>query len=126
MFFITASLAYLPGLTDADGYTFGVFKLDFIDDLLHSASGLWAAIAAWRSTHASVIYFKIFGIMYSLDGVMGLITGLGYLDGGIFLNEITPISIGVRIAANLPHILIGGIALYVGFVMSRQFMENTT
>ena len=83
MFFMVASLAYLPFLTDADGLTFGVFKLDFYDDLLHSVSGLIIALSTWRSRTAIVIFFKWFGIIYGMDGVLGLITGQGYLDGGI-------------------------------------------
>ena len=32
------SLNYIPGLTDAEGRTFGLFALDIFDDALHAAS----------------------------------------------------------------------------------------
>lgn len=126
MFFIIASLNYIPGLIDADGLLFGIFQLEPHDDLLHLGSGIWATIAALRSTRASELYFKIFGVVYGLDGVLGLITGWGYLDGGIILHTGSPHThdLMTRFFANLPHILIGGIAVYIGFVLSRRVARN--
>lgn len=123
MFVAIAALAYIPGLADADGNLFGLFKLELHDDLLHLASGIWAAVAAWRSFRASELYFKLFGTLYGLDGVMGLLLGQGYLDAGIFTKGITQLDWQTKIFANLPHILIGGIAVYIGFVLSRRFRQ---
>src|SRR5262249_31785513 len=61
LFAAVTSLNYVPGLTDSEGRTFGLFALDVFDDALHAASGLWAAIAAWWSVRATVIYFRWFG-----------------------------------------------------------------
>ena len=124
MFFFVASLAYIPGLANADGELFGVFHLDLYDDSLHFASGLWAIIAAWLSVRSSIFYFKTFGILYGMDGVIGLIFGQGYLDGGIFLYGVTPLNFGLKVAANTPHILIGGTAVVIGFVLSRRFAND--
>lgn len=121
LFLFVTSLGYLPGLTNAEGQLFGLFKLDLIDDALHLGSGIWAAIAAWRSVYASMLYFKLFGSVYGLDGLMGLIFGQGFLDGGIFIHGVTPLDFGTRFAANLPHLLIGGFAVFAGFVLSRQY-----
>jgi hypothetical protein len=49
LFAIVASLNYIPGLTDAQGRTFGLFALDVFDDALHAASGLWAALAGFAA-----------------------------------------------------------------------------
>lgn len=121
MFFIIASLAYIPGLTDESGLLFGLFSLELHDDLLHLGSGAWAALAAWRSTRASILYFRLFGILYGLDGILGLFLGQGYLDGGLFFHGITELPLMTRVFANLPHILIGGVAVYIGFVLSRLY-----
>ncbi len=43
------SLNYVPGLTDAEGRSFGIFALDIYDDALHFASAAWAALAAMIS-----------------------------------------------------------------------------
>lgn len=120
MFFFIAFMGSIPGLTNASGQLFGLFTLDFYDNALHFASGLWALIAGWYSTRAAILYFRIFGILYGLDGVMGLIFGQGYLDGGIFLYGITPLDFWTRLATNLPHIFIGGMAVYIGFGLSRK------
>lgn len=124
MFVVLGSLSYIPWINDENGVTLGIFSLQWYDNLLHYASGAWAAVAAWRSFKASEFYFKLFGILYGLDGVMGLLTGQGYLDGGIFINGITPLDWGFKIAANIPHILIGGIAVILGFVFARKFAQN--
>jgi len=124
MFFVIGSLRYIPFINDAQGYTLGIFKLEWYDDLLHYASGVWAAIAAWKSFKASEFYFKLFGIIYGLDGVMGFFLGQGYLDGGIFINGYTPLDWGFKFAANIPHIVIGGIAVFIGFVLSKRLAKN--
>ena len=124
MFLVLGSLRHIPFINDADGTTLGIFKLEWYDDALHYASGLWAAVAAWRSFKGSVFYFKLFGIIYGLDGVMGFFFGQGYLDGGIFLQGITPLDLSTRFFANIPHIAIGGIAVLIGFVLSRRFPEH--
>lgn len=125
MFYFIAALAYIPGLTDENGVLFGLFTLELHDDLLHFFSGLWAMIAGWRSRAASVFYFRTFGVLYGLDGVIGLLFGQGYLDGGIFLHPGDgPADFATRFAANIPHILIGGIAVYIGFVLSRKYLDH--
>jgi hypothetical protein len=120
MFLVIGSLAHIPFINDAQGYTLGIFKLDWWDDALHYASGLWAGIAAWRSRRDAVFYFKLFGLMYGLDGIMGFFLGQGYLDLGIILNGPTALDWGFKFFANIPHITIGSIAAFIGFYMSRK------
>ncbi len=124
MFTVLGSLSYIPWINDENGVTLGIFSLQWYDNVLHYVSGAWAAYAAWKSFRASEFYFKLFGIIYGLDGVMGFFLGQGYLDGGIFLQGITPLSWGFKFAANIPHILIGGIAVVIGFVFARKFAQN--
>lgn len=112
---------YIPGLTDSQGRAFGIFALDIYDDLLHFASAAWAACAAWVSTRASVIYFKVFGTLYLLDGLLGLATGSGYLDLGILLYGVQDLSFGFKVLANLPHIALGGFAAFTGLFLSRRY-----
>ncbi|HXF64430.1 MAG TPA: DUF4383 domain-containing protein [Caldilineaceae bacterium] len=124
LFLFVVALGHLPGLTDDQGQLFGLFQIDLVDDILHLGSGIWAGIAAWRSTRASVFYFRAFGALYSLDAVFGLLFGQGILDGGIFLYGVTPVDISTRVFANLPHVVIGGLALLIGFVLSRRSPER--
>lgn len=124
LFAVVTSLNYIPGLTDAEGRTFGLFALDIFDDALHAASGLWAALAAWRSTRATIVFFQVFGPLYCLDGLLGLATGSGYLDLGIFLHGVLDLPLVTRILMNLPHIVIGGFAAFAGFVLPRRWAER--
>jgi len=123
LFVIVAAMSYVPQFKDANGLMFGLFKLDLYDDALHLFSGIWAGVAAWLSTRASIIYFKLFGTLYLLDGVMGLFLGSGYLDFGIFIQGVLDLDLKTRIFANLPHLAIGGFAAFTGFVLSRPYAE---
>ncbi|HDZ51478.1 hypothetical protein LCGC14_0112540 [marine sediment metagenome] len=115
-----ASLNYIPGLTDDEGLAFGIFALDIFDDALHVASALWALAAALTSPRASKIFLVIFGTLYLGDGVIGIFTGYGYLDLGIFTNGSDGFSFSLfRVLANLPHIALGGVALGAGLKLGR-------
>lgn len=121
LFAVVTSLNYLPGLTDGQGRTFGLFALDGFDDALHAGSGLWAALAAWWSTRATIVFFRVFGTLYCLDGLLGLATGSGYLDLGILVHGVLDLPFGTRVLMNLPHIAIGGFAAVTGFVLARRW-----
>ncbi|MDP3895827.1 MAG: hypothetical protein Q8Q62_04050 [Mesorhizobium sp.] len=123
MFFAVVGLNYLPFIHDANGMMFGLFSLQWYDDLLHGFSGLWVLAAVFVSHRATVLFFKIFGSIYLFDGVLGLVTGSGCLDGGIFIDgfrSFDDVEFPTRFFANLPHLLIGGGAVYIGFVLSRR------
>ncbi len=115
-----AALNYIPGVTDADGVAFGIFSLDIFDDSLHAASALWALIASLLSARASRMFLLIFGALYLGDGLLGLATGSGYLDFGIFTNGVLDLPLGFKILANLPHIGLGLVAVVLSQMGSRD------
>jgi hypothetical protein len=120
LFVGVTALGYIPQFLDSQGQLFGLFKLQWWDDALHLGSGLWAAVAAWHSYNASRTYFRIFGPLYFFDGVLGLLTGSGYLDLGIILHGPMAMPIATKVAMNVPHILIGGVAILVGYVLAKK------
>ena len=123
MFFFVVGIGYVPAFNDANGYLFGLFSLQWYDDLLHAFSGVWAFAAALISHQQSVLYFRLFGAVYLFDGVLGLVTGSGCLDGGIFINgfrSLDDIELPVRFFANAPHLAIGGFAVLVGFWVANR------
>jgi hypothetical protein len=126
MFFLVVAVGYIPAFNDADGNLFGLFSLQWYDDLLHAFSGVWVAIAAFVSHRQTVLYFRLFGAIYLFDGVLGLVTGSGCLDAGIFNNGVigiigfSDIDLPARFFANLPHLVIGGTAVFIGFVLARR------
>jgi hypothetical protein len=105
---LVASLNYLPfpGIIDADGRTFGIFALDIYDDALHLVSALWALAAALISARASRMFLILFGALYFLDG---------FLDLGIFTWGVLDISYTLKFLSSAPHLILGGIALFIGF-----------
>lgn len=115
-----ASLNYLPFIPLTDGKTFGIFALDIYDDALHLASALWAGIAAWLGARASRTFLLAFGILYFADGLLGLVTGSGYLDLGIVNYGVQDLPLDFRIMANLPHLSLGGLAILSSFVFRND------
>lgn len=115
-----ASLNYIPGLVDDDGLAFGIFALDIFDDALHLASALWALAGAIISHRAARLFLLYFGALYLGDGLLGLATGSGYLDFGIFNNGVLDLPLMFRIFANTPHIALGGVALAAGLFLDRR------
>lgn len=109
-----AALNYIPGVTDSEGVAFGIFALDVYDDALHLASALWALGAAVVSARAARLFLILFGALYLADGALGLATGSGYLDLGIFTWGVQSLPFGFKMLANLPHIGLGGYALVIG------------
>ena len=125
-FMLIVALDFIPAFVDAEGRLFGLFTLDFYDNSLHAASGLWAAVATALSHNAARAYFRLFGPLYFLDGLMGLAVGSGYLDGGIFLYGPLDLPLLIRFFANVPHLLIGGIAIWVGYRLTPRREAATT
>ena len=121
--FLAALTNYLPGLTDEQGKAFGIFELDKYDDMLHFASAAWALGAAWLSRRASVIFLKTFGTLYFLDGLLGLVSGSGYLDLGILIYGVQSLPFGIKILANLPHLALGGFGIFSGFFLPKLRRE---
>ncbi len=123
MFVGVVAVGYVPGFNDAQGRLFGLFVLDLYDDSLHLASGIWAGVAALMSSKAARGYFRLFGPLYFADGVLGFFTGSGYLDLGIFLYGPVDLPLATRFFANLPHLIIGGLACWIGYRLARGKTE---
>ena len=71
------------------------------------------------SSRAARSFLVVFGALYLGDGVLGLATGSGYLDLGIFQNGVLDLPFGFKILANAPHLLLGGVALWAGLRLGR-------
>lgn len=115
-----AALNYVPGLTDEQGRSFGIFALDIYDDLLHLFSAIWAGAAAFLSNNASRAFLKYFGGLYFADGLLGLATGSGFLDLGIINYGIQDLDFTFKILANLPHLALGGVAVFSAWFLDRK------
>lgn len=107
VFLAVGVLGFVPGITSG-GHLLGVFEVDGLHNVIHILSGLAALAAAW-GMYSARLYFQVFGVVYGLVAVLGLIQGGNVLG-----------LIGVNMADNLLHVVIAGAALYAGFWMKEQ------
>jgi len=109
-------VTHTPGLSDVEGRLFGLFKIDPIDDVAHLLSGLAGAlVAGWATRHLS-LYFKVIGVAYGLDVVVGMALSRGFLDLSVFTQGPGAADLSLRnFLLNAPHIPISVIALVAGF-----------
>lgn len=59
-------ITHTPGLTDARGYLFGLFKIDPIDDIVHLLSGIAGGVVAIGAPGSIRTYLQWIGILYGL------------------------------------------------------------
>jgi hypothetical protein len=130
LFFFIVLSGHVPGLTTDQGLLLGGFNIDLIDDALHTFSGLWAAYAAWKSPAAAQFYFRAFGIFYTFDAFLGFFTGYATTDivrGNWGANSMYSIyDVGENLALNLPHFIIGPLALLIGFYFYKTLDEKSS
>jgi Domain of unknown function (DUF4383) len=117
---IAALSGLVPGLTDASGRTFGLFKLNAYQNLLHTVSALWAFSAAYISRSAAILFLQLFGTLYFLDGAMGLAIGSGYLDLGVLVYGVLDLPLWFKFLTSLPHLVLGSTAVLAGFMSDRK------
>ncbi len=105
---------------------FGIFDSDLIHNIIYLVTGLLGIAAAF--TGYSRHYNRVFGVVYLLWGLLGLIPVLYFpagtfgTDSGLFLG-ITHLNAGDHIL----HIIAGVIAIVVGFFMADtgRFMRRS-
>jgi hypothetical protein len=81
---------------------FGYFMVDTMHNIIHIASGVIAIMAATSDRYAR-LYFQVFGLVYVAVAVWGFWTG-----GDLYMMQ-------VNLADNILHIVIGVVALLLGF-----------
>lgn len=115
-----AATNYVPAFKDAEGRVFGLFYLDIYKDALHVASGAWALVATFISRHAAMQFLKIFGVLYFVDGLVGVWTGSSYLDLSLFIEGVRTTPLLIKVLSSIPHLALGGIAILAGFWPARE------
>lgn len=109
-------ITHTPALTDAQGLSFGLFKIDPIDDLVHLLSGVAGGVVAWKAHSYIPLFFKLVGILYMGDAIVGMTMSRGLLDGSVFMQGPAGPDLSMtNWALNIPHIILSGLALVIGF-----------
>ena len=111
---------YIPAFIDANDMIFGLFRRTWYADGLHLVSALWAATAALTSRRASELFFQLFGAFYFADGVLGLLTGSGYLDFGILINGCPEPAADDAVVHQRAASGLGGVAILIGYVLAPR------
>lgn len=108
IFVAVGILGFVPGVT-ANGLLLGIFEVDTLHNLVHLISGLVFAWGAAASEKTTVAVFKVFGIVYAIVAVVGLVQGDTVLG-----------LIATNTADHVLHLVLAVVLLYVGFGMKGE------
>jgi hypothetical protein len=105
-FIVAGVLGFVPGVTTSDGHLLGIFHVNTLHNVIHLASGAIALWVAYASEKAARLYFQIFGVVYALVALLGLLYGNAPILELVANNT----------ADTILHAVIAVVALYLGFV----------
>jgi len=99
-------LGFVPGVTDPDGNLLGIFHVNVAHNVIHLLTGMIALACGLDGANAARIFFRVFGALYGLIGLLGLYQGDTILLGMVANN----------MADAWLHLSIAAVALVLGFV----------
>jgi hypothetical protein len=105
-------LDYVPGIMDANGLMFGLFRMTRMVDLGHLGAGSFAVIGALISRGAARVYFYVLGIWYFIDVMT------------YFFTHLHTMPLARNILINTPHILIFIAAFWIATHVSLPNKES--
>ena len=108
VFIILGGLGFVPGVA-AGGLLLGMFSLDVMHSVVYLISGVVAIVAGWHSDAYARLYFKVFGIVYAIFTVAGLLQGDTILG-----------LMATNIGDNLLDLVAAAIALWLGFGAAEE------
>lgn len=110
VFILIGILGFVPGITK-DEMLLGIFHVNAAHNVVHLLSGAAALFAGMTSFGASRMYFRIFGVVYGLVAVLGLMNmGQHTMLLGLISNND---------AVTFLHIGIAAVSLLLGFMPAR-------
>lgn len=109
VFLAVGVLGFVPGITTSDNLLLGIFQVGALHNLIHILSGVAALVAGTKSEDYAQLYFRIFGVVYAVVAVVGIIqsdTVLGLID--------------INLADNLLHVVLAVAILGIGFGVPKS------
>lgn len=103
---IVGILGFIPGIT-SNGLLLGLFAVNTFHNLVHIITGIIGLLAATQEKYAK-LFFQIFGVIYLILGVLGF----------FMMNQLM-MGIQMTMANNILHLVIGLIAVYLGFFFKK-------
>lgn len=105
VFLAVGILGFVPAVTK-DEMLLGIFHVNMAHNIVHLAAGAAALLAGLTSSGAARVYFRVFGVIYGLVAVLGLIQGNEPLLG-IISNNMADVWL---------HFAIAAVSLILGFL----------
>lgn len=116
IFVVVGILGFIPNPIVGESHS-AIFHADVVHNSVHLISGVLFIIVALAAPERSAIFLKIFGIVYLLLGVLGMITigdqGMTKLLGFIPVNG----------ADNYLHIALG-VVIFIAGLLPQPVMSN--
>lgn len=110
VFILIGILGFVPGITD-NQMLLGIFHVNAAHNVVHLLSGAAALFAGMTSAGAARIYFRVFGVVYGLVAILGLMNmGQHTMLLGLISNND---------ADTFLHIAIAAVSLLLGFLPAR-------
>jgi len=109
LFVVGGCLGFVPSAMQ-DGDLFGIFHVNAIHNLVHILTGLVALWVAFTGSHATKLFFQIFGIIYGIVAILGFFYGNEDIFG-LIANNTADIWL---------HLGIAVVSLTVGFGLSEE------
>jgi hypothetical protein len=92
---------------------FGLFEVDPLHNIIHLLTGILAIIFAGISDWGAALYARMFGLLYGVIGVIGLV-----VPGDEFFG------FHVNTADDFLHLLVAIVFLYLGFVVYDKALKS--
>jgi hypothetical protein len=110
VFILIGILGFVPGITNNE-MLLGIFHVNAAHNVVHLLSGAVALFAGMTSFGASRMYFRIFGVVYGLVAILGLMNmGQHTMLLGLISNND---------ADTFLHIGIAAVSLLLGFMPAK-------
>jgi len=114
VFLAIGVLGFVPGATNDQDQLLGIFQVGALHNIIHILSGV-AALAAAKSEDYAQLYFRVFGLVYALVAIVGLVQGDSVL--GLF---------DINGADNVLHVVLAVAILGVGFGIPKSGSAKAT
>lgn len=108
-FVVIGILGFFPGLTHHKHFL-GIFQINAAHNVIHLIIGIVAFAVSRVNTKSCRLFFQIFGVVYTLIGIIGFWHGTKPLFGFLANN----------LADAWFHFIVGLVSLYLGFVRKKN------
>jgi len=114
VFVLVGILGFIPAVAPNE-HLLGIFHVNAAHNAVHLLSGVVAIICGLASERAAILFFRIFGVVYGLVAVLGLVGGDRPILG-IISNNMADVWL---------HIAIAAVSLMIGFGARHRTMVQT-